>query len=231
MLIGSHETHEIADAFPLMLEHRLSSLVEDLKTHGLRHPIVLYEGKILDGRNRYLACIAARIEPRFEDYQGDNPLLFAWSENGERRDLTDGQRAIVARRLATLRRRLSKKLRTSKVQRSLDVDPEAANHVSDVRASGVPELVTAMEQGDMTAADAAEVCRLPEGDQRRVLQGADTPARAPRVAAAAPQAFSGKPLDPVEIAAIKAGLLSWENSVHGILNAAARAIRERAPWL
>ena len=42
--------HELADVFPLLPEAELDSLTEDIRQHGLREPIVLYQGKVLDGR-------------------------------------------------------------------------------------------------------------------------------------------------------------------------------------
>jgi len=42
--------HELADVFPLLSEAELDSLTEDIRQHGLREPIVLYQGKVLDGR-------------------------------------------------------------------------------------------------------------------------------------------------------------------------------------
>jgi len=52
--------------------------------------------KILDGRNRYKACLLAGVEPRFEDYQGDRQTAFVTSLNFKRRDVTPSQRAAIA---------------------------------------------------------------------------------------------------------------------------------------
>ena len=58
----SLEHHPIADRFPLLNGTRFEELVRDLQDHGLREPITLYEGMILDGRNRYRACRQLGIE-------------------------------------------------------------------------------------------------------------------------------------------------------------------------
>ena len=49
---------------PRLRRVAFDSLVADIRANGLREPITLYDGMVLDGRNRYRACEAARIEPR-----------------------------------------------------------------------------------------------------------------------------------------------------------------------
>lgn len=93
------EFHEYANIFPLIEGSDLESLVDSVKQRGLRNPIVLYEGKILDGRNRYLACLAAEVEPVFCEFEGDDPLSFVLDENKERRNMDATQKAFAALKL------------------------------------------------------------------------------------------------------------------------------------
>lgn len=93
------ELHPIAKIFPLMEGVEFRELVEDIRTHGLREPIVLFEGEILDGRNRYRACLAAQADPRYELYGGNDPLAFVASVNLHRRHLDASQRAMIAAEL------------------------------------------------------------------------------------------------------------------------------------
>lgn len=91
------KNHPAADAFPMMDAVRLGELKADIAANGQREPITLCDGMILDGRNRYRACIDIGIEPETRDYVGD-PWAFAWSLNGARRDLEATVRALIYKR-------------------------------------------------------------------------------------------------------------------------------------
>jgi len=101
------EYHECADIFPLMDDESLEKLSKDIKINGQLEAIVLYEGKILDGRNRYLACKKANIEPKYSimNYNID-PVDFVVSKNLVRRQLTPAQKAESANRALELKKRL-----------------------------------------------------------------------------------------------------------------------------
>jgi hypothetical protein len=89
------DDHDIAAIFPLIEGAELQNLAEDIKQHGLLEPVVLYEGKILDGRNRSRACQLAGVKPRYEEFRGtpEEAIARVWSLNFERRHLTSSQRA------------------------------------------------------------------------------------------------------------------------------------------
>ena len=62
---GDYVPHPAADIFPLLSEADLRELADDIKEHGQLDPIEILEdtNQILDGRNRYLACQLAGVEP------------------------------------------------------------------------------------------------------------------------------------------------------------------------
>jgi ParB-like chromosome segregation protein Spo0J len=94
--------HPLADVFPLMEGAEFDALVPDIKANGLIEPIVMLDGMILDGRNRYRACVAADIESTFRPFTGDDPAAYVISANIHRRHLTPEQkRDLIAKLLRT----------------------------------------------------------------------------------------------------------------------------------
>jgi phage N-6-adenine-methyltransferase len=90
-----------ADIFPLEPEERLRELAKDIDQRGQLQPIYLYEGAILDGRNRWLAITrysATGVEPKFEAVAPESPIAFVVSLNEKRRHLNDSQRQWAAQK-------------------------------------------------------------------------------------------------------------------------------------
>lgn len=95
-MTDKYTDHPIAGLFPLMSESELQELAEDIRARGLKDEIVVYQGKILDGRNRYRACLLADVEPRVTSYIGTDPIRDVLSWNLHRRHLNVSQRAAIA---------------------------------------------------------------------------------------------------------------------------------------
>jgi len=89
------KAHPAADAWPMMDEKRYAELLADIQMNGQREPITICDGMVLDGRNRYRACIEAGIKPGLRYMDGCDPWAFAWSANGARRDLEATVRALI----------------------------------------------------------------------------------------------------------------------------------------
>ncbi|MCH8095624.1 MAG: hypothetical protein IID53_00920 [Proteobacteria bacterium] len=129
------EFHPAASIFPLMQGEAFDSLVADVGAHGLHEPIWLFDGKIIDGRNRYRACLEAGVEPRFRQYEGKEEWLvqFILSENLERRHLTSDQRAACAVEALGYERRLAKQRQGART----DLQPNIPQKIAEGdRASG-----------------------------------------------------------------------------------------------
>jgi ParB-like chromosome segregation protein Spo0J len=86
--------------FPLMEGDAFGELIADIQANGLRETITLYQGKVLDGRNRYRACREAGIEVKTEPFEGTeaDARAFVISKNIHRRHLTTEQkRDLIAK--------------------------------------------------------------------------------------------------------------------------------------
>ena len=94
-MLKSYEFHPLAKIFPLIEGDEYNALTEDIRENGLLEPIWLYEGKILDGRNRYRACQDAEVELVSREYKGDAPLTFIVSMNLHRRHLSANQILVI----------------------------------------------------------------------------------------------------------------------------------------
>jgi hypothetical protein len=96
-LTKPYKYHPACLAFPLLPDAELRDLADDIKLRGLLHPVVLYQGQVLDGRNRLAACDIAGVAPRFIEWSGSgSPVEWVISTNLHRRHLTASQRAVVA---------------------------------------------------------------------------------------------------------------------------------------
>lgn len=88
----------VAEIFPLIEGDEFGKLVEDIRANGLIEPIWIHpDGSIIDGRNRYRACVQVGIDPTTRVWDGEGSLLdFVLSMNLHRRHLNQSQLACVA---------------------------------------------------------------------------------------------------------------------------------------
>ena len=97
--LDRYKIHPAAELFPIFDHAALFDLAEDIAANGQAEPILMFEGQVLDGRNRILACDMAGVKPRFQDWLprlGEDPYTYVMSRNLHRRHLTASQRATVA---------------------------------------------------------------------------------------------------------------------------------------
>lgn len=174
-MITDYEIHPAADVFPLLADKELDDLAADIKSNGLHNPIILYEDKILDGRNRYLACRRAGVMPTFDYYRGSgSPLAWVVSQNLHRRHLDASQRAMVAAALVPMfeaeakerqrqgaRRKVPASLPEAgeareKAAAVVNVSPRLVSDAKKVLELAPPEVVEAVKAGTVKVSAAVK---------------------------------------------------------------------------
>ena len=194
----TYPVHPAAELFPMMGAEALQALADDIKAHGQREPVILFDRKVLDGRNRLLACEMAGVEPRVVTMESDeigSPTTFVLSLNLLRRHLDESQRAMVGARAkplfeaeASARQRggqggilLSANLHEATVAAQsgrsaehaaaqVSVSARSVAHAANVLERGAPALVAAVDRGDVAVSTAAEIARaLPVAEQAELV--------------------------------------------------------------
>ena len=185
-------THPAAELFPMMTADEHGALVEDMRVNGLREPVIMFGPLLLDGRNRWKACIEAGVEVRVRDWTGPDPVSYVRSLNLHRRHLTSSQRAALAVRVEPVYAEAAAAKRSGKgSERSVGFRPnvkddskralaqaakstgaslDSAKQMKQV-AQAAPEVVELVQRGQVTTvADAKRVAALPVAQRAEVIE-------------------------------------------------------------
>jgi len=103
------QPHPLGAIFPPMDNESYDGLVKSIKKDGFddREKIVLLDGQILDGNNRYTGLKKARVKPEpkfFQNFNGSDPYSFVVQKNLHRRHLTPSQAAALGAELVEMMR-------------------------------------------------------------------------------------------------------------------------------
>jgi hypothetical protein len=98
------QVHPFAKFAPEMTDEELNRLIVDVRLHGVIDPILLFEGMVLDGRNRLEAAKRNQLPDsmvRFETFEGTRreALDLVLSKNAFRRHMNASQLAMMAARV------------------------------------------------------------------------------------------------------------------------------------
>ncbi len=97
--------HPFANLFPMLSEKELDDLGQDIRANGQVEAIMLHQGMVLDGRNRYTACGKLGLKVRIEVFDGSEreALNHVCSKNLNRRHLNDNDRLRIAANMQKLK--------------------------------------------------------------------------------------------------------------------------------
>jgi ParB-like chromosome segregation protein Spo0J len=192
------EPHPICLLMPSADEDELQNLVDDIRAHGLLDPIVLFEKRILDGRNRASACESAGVAPRYVEFDGarEEALVFVVSHNLKRRHLTKQAIAdtLVDAEDFNLQYELGEPAPDPDIKMSAQptrtassrdlaraaggaVSREMINATRKVKEKAELELREAVKKGRIGVQDAAKAADLPT-EQQKAIAASPKPRRA-----------------------------------------------------
>jgi ParB-like chromosome segregation protein Spo0J len=213
--------HPAASLFPLMNDAELAELAADIKANGQREPVIIYQGQVLDGRNRIAACKLAGVEPRarmVNDYTIKGlPIAFVISCNLHRRHLTAEQkRQVIAAALKAdptrSNRQVAEKVgvhhatvasvREEEERRGQIIHVETT---TDTKGRRQPAKKKTTQRAAAIAAEHAkesEVAEVPQADDQPNDDGEEQEAAA---AQAPPLDEGGTPIPPKALAAFNDG--------------------------
>jgi hypothetical protein len=192
--------HEAANIFPLMTGDDFDRLVEDIRKNGLRERIKTIDGLILDGRNRYRACLQVGVSARYEEIKTDDPIAYVRSLNKHRRHLTATQLGLVAAKAKEYYEKEAKERQKRKPTNSVvanlpeqdrgrardkagqdfGVSGKMVDYGAQVLKSGNPELIEAVEQDRIALSTAARISSNTPDQIAKTLENSQKGRRRPR---------------------------------------------------
>ncbi len=183
--------HEVAHLFPMMTSDEFAALKQDIAENGLREAIWLHpDGRIIDGRNRYMACTELGIAPTFRTWDGKGSLAsFVVSLNLHRRHLTALQRAGVGVEIEpilaaeALEKERVRKTTFPNLEKSLPEPLHAAaqaaaivgvsrGYVHDMKRykEDAPEIFDMAKAGEVNGSGARKLEKMEEHTRARVIK-------------------------------------------------------------
>jgi len=173
--------HPVSNIFPLMQDAEFLDLKQDISEHGQLEPIWLHhDGSIIDGRNRYRACIDLGIEPKYRTWEGEGSLTaFVVGLNLHRRHLTSGQCAAIAVEMLPMLEAEARERQLATLKQNTPLVKKLPNGVSDApepRQADDSPLLKKLSNGANESAAAAHAakyahtnrtydCGVPQGRQ------------------------------------------------------------------
>jgi len=182
--------HPACAAYPAMSDTELRELAQSIAEQGQLELITtMPDGTILDGRNRWLACELAGVEPVTVEYIGDDPVRFVMAKNHHRRHLSKDEKAFIGARLANLRHgqrstprnlrdvNASRDVTQAEAARALGVSQHSVLDASTLLNQAEPHIVALVMRDEVPLQQAAIAVRGASREIQSGWQSADIRAR------------------------------------------------------
>jgi len=144
--IAGYPVHLAASLFPLMDGEEFNELVESVRQHGVRQPVVIHNGVLIDGRNRLraverlkedgLAVSVPTVELSSLTNGANSVVDWIYSTNKIRRHMTPDALAMVAgRMLPLLEAEAAERQKATQFQEGKSGNPSGKKQVTNKRSS------------------------------------------------------------------------------------------------
>lgn len=185
-----HRIHELANRYPLMSEEEREVLKQSLLKSGQLNPIYLFDGEIIDGRNRYLVMkeLAEKgqlsFKPKIETYpckKEDLPTIVE-ALNVHRRHLSPSQKAAIGvKNYLPIQRQLAQERQQKGVSVNLSEGGKTAEIIAKmvgvsttyiekaIKVITDTELFSLLEDGKINVVDAEIVASNATSEQRQEI--------------------------------------------------------------
>lgn len=157
--------HEFANFFPLLEGKDLQELADDIEQKGQIESIKTLDGKILDGRNRYNACLLKEIEPKFEEIETNKPLDYIISLNIHRRHLNESQRAWIAAEIAVNVQICTQ----AEAAKMMNVSLRSVANALKAKLQIIPEIKEAVKEGKIAVSLASKIAGCDKEKQNQLI--------------------------------------------------------------
>lgn len=172
--------------FPAAKAEDYNRLRDDIRDNGYdsKQPIIIYEGEVLDGWNRWTACLELKINPPTRQFDGDkSEAIGLVMRTNKRRNLNSGQWATIAVEADDIIKAIAQDGKARQIRKPLDsVTQKIAPQTKDQRSTShkaaeifntnrtyvsqaakikhaAPEVFEKVKAGKMTMQDAARAVR------------------------------------------------------------------------
>lgn len=154
--VKDHPFHKIANEWPLLSKEELEDMAEDIIDQGQLEKIIKLGKEILEGRNRYLACLMAGVRPIVEQYRGkkdeDSLRAFCTSKNDVRRH--ENQKDQEVKRKERLKRIAKMRQEGASISTIAEAEGISRTRVAqDIQAASQAGLETAPSDGTVKGTD------------------------------------------------------------------------------
>lgn len=177
----THQQHPLSAAFPAMSPDEYQGLKDSIETIGVKNPITMFEGMVLDGWNRYRAALEVGMPCPSQDLtEGDDPREFVLAQNKNRRHILQAQMAMAViavhdwrplgdQRSATVDTECPPSKSAAELAQIAGVHASTIKQAKAVQTRGSSEVRDAVKSGVMGLPKAAAIARLPADQQAAAI--------------------------------------------------------------